>query len=178
MMIFSSTLTRRGRHPSRRCPHRLIPERRSRAPTAAPPGDRLPRLRRKSTRSTERRSRAPTAAPPGGRHPRPWRKSTRPTERRSHAPTAAPPGDRLPRHWRKSTRPTEQPFARAHCSTSRWPPARQRASPLVPRSAVRSRPLQHLQVAVLRGIDASHLVPRSAVRSRPLQHLQVAASAA
>ena len=232
-------------------------------------------------RPTERRSLAPTAAPPGGRLPRQGASPrvprsavrarplqhlqvaataasaqvSRPTERRSRAPTAAPPGDRLPRHTCKSSRPTEQPFARAHCSTSRWPPraataqvhssterrsraptaappggrlSRLRASLLVPRSAVRARPLQHLQVSRLRGMaqvhsshgapfarahcstsrwppsaakrkslvprrsrsraptaappggrlrgcGASPLVPRSAVRARPLQHLQVAA---
>ena len=157
---------------------------------------------RKSTRPTERRSLAPTAASPGGRLAA-LAQVSRPTERRSRAPTAAPPGGRLPRLRRKSPHPTEQPFARAHCSTSRWPPIaasaqvlsshgapfarahfstsrwpppRPRRKSTRPRSAVRARPLQHLQVAAYRSKVASSLVPRSAVRARPLQHLQVAAS--
>ena len=94
---------------------------RSLAPTAAPPGGRLARHRRKSSRPTERRSRAPTAAPPGGRHPRLRGKSLVPRSAvrarpLQHLQVAAKRGfgQVLSSHG--------QPFARAHCSTSRWPP--------------------------------------------------------
>ena len=47
------------------------------------------------------------------------------------------------------------------------------ASPLVPRAAVRSQPLQHLQVAFTRGFGASPLVPLASSFLRPLRDLQV-----
>ena len=53
--------------------------------------------------------------------------------------------------------------------------SRESARVLVPRAAVRARPLQHLETAAKRRVCARQLVPRAAVRARPLQHLETAA---
>ena len=128
-------------------------------------------------RPTERRSRAPTAASPGGRLSRPMVQVDS-----SHGQGGS--------------------LARAHCSTSRWPlsaaarqvlsshgsagrraptaappggrhPAAPAQVPRLPRSAVRSQPLQHLQVAAYRGYAASLLVPRASSFLRPPRDLHV-----
>ena len=46
---------------------------------------------------------------------------------------------------------------------------------LVPRAAVRARPLQYLEMPALRRLTTRVCVPRRAVRARPLQHLEVPA---
>ena len=69
-----------------------------------------------------------------------------------------------------------QPFARAHFSTSRRPDRPRPTRPLVPRAAVRARPLQYLEVPPTFAPSTSTrlLVPRAAVRARPLQYLETA----
>ena len=62
-----------------------------------------------------------------------------------------------------------QSFSRAHFSTSRWPPSAAHTRVLVPRAVVLARPLQHLEVAAQRRLLARVLVPRAAVLARPLQ---------
>ena len=52
--------------------------------------------------------------------------------------------------------------------------SRESARVLVPRAAVRARPLQHLETAAPRRSLARLLVPRAAVRARPLHHLELA----
>ena len=61
--------------------------------------------------------------------------------------------------------------ARAH----QYLPPSQFAPLPVPRAAVRARPLQYLEAAVVRRSRARVLAPRASVRARPLQHLEVAA---
>ena len=80
-----------------------------------------PRVRT-STRPTGSRSRAPTSASRGGRHPPRTRTSTRPTGSRSRAPTSASRGGRHPPLRAHVHSSHGQPFARAHFSTSSWPP--------------------------------------------------------
>ena len=45
----------------------------------------------------------------------------------------------------------------------------------MPRTPVRARPLQHLEVTAMRRVIVRDLVPRSSVRAGPLQHLEVPA---
>ena len=52
---------------------------------------------------------------------------------------------------------------------------RTRTRPLVPRAAVRVRPLQHLEMPATRRVLTRLLVPRAAGRARPLQHFEVPA---
>jgi len=148
---------------------------------------------------------SPTAPPPRALlHMRLAHTRSRPRGNRAPPPTATPPGVRPERRLHKTFhRFHGQSCARAHCNTSRYPPAAaavhvtwSHSQPCsrahrntsrcpsavalcrrlsVPFATVRPRPLQKLQVSAPSGSRARQIVPLDTDLPCPPHHVQVSA---